>query len=529
MNFNFKTGAVALLALCAISAPAKQQNHQKEVDAAIKTYTSAVKIPSTITMSREQLMNRIKGGWAGQTIGVTYGGPTEFAYRGVKIGDDVNIPWGDPDYIANTMKNNSYLYDDIYMDLTFVEVFDRLGIDAPIDSLAHAFAYARYGLWHANQAARYNIMHGINPPQSGHWINNPHANDIDYQIEADYAGLMAPCMPNTASAISDRVGHIMNYGDGWYGGVYMGAMYSLAFLTDNVEFIVAEALKAIPAKSKFYRCMADVIHTYSQDPYDWKKAWQICYDRWNDDEGCGEGALDPLNIDATMNSAYVIIGLLYGHGDFGRTIDIATRCGQDSDCNPASAGGILGTAMGYDAIEAKWLDPLKRAEDIKFAYTSSSLNDTYRMSFDQALKVITDNGGKVGPDEVKIRCQKPKPVKFEESFPGIEPDARIDLKHDLTAATPEADMQATCCGIVLRADVRSAPSANYVANIDVYIDGVKSETVEMPASFIRRRLDLYWNFSLPMGPHTFRFVWTNPEGDAFIKLYKAVTYRPTHE
>ena len=146
MNFNFKTGAVALLALCAISAPAKQQNHQKEVDAAIKAYTSAVKIPSTITMSREQLMNRIKGGWAGQTIGVTYGGPTEFAYRGVKIGDDVNIPWGDPDYIANTMKNNSYLYDDIYMDLTFVETFDRLGIDAPVDSIAHAFAYAKYGL-----------------------------------------------------------------------------------------------------------------------------------------------------------------------------------------------------------------------------------------------------------------------------------------------------------------------------------------------------------------------------------------------
>lgn len=219
---KFKTGAAILLALCAISASAKELNHQKEVDDALKRYTTAVKIPGRVTMSRQELMNRIKGGWAGQTIGVTYGGPTEFAYRGMKIGDDVNIEWGDSDYIANTMKNNSYLYDDIYMDLTFVEVFDRLGIDAPIDSLAHAFAYARYGLWHANQAARYNIMHGICPPQSGHWMNNPHANDIDYQIEADYAGLMSPCMPNAASAISDRVGHIMNYGDGWYGGVYMG-------------------------------------------------------------------------------------------------------------------------------------------------------------------------------------------------------------------------------------------------------------------------------------------------------------------
>ena len=223
----------------------------------------------------------------------------------------------------------------------------------------------------------------------------------------------------------------------------------------------------------------------------------------------------------------MIIGLLYGHGDFGRTIDIATRCGQDSDCNPASAGGILGTAKGYAAIESKWIEPLRRAEDIKFAYTSSSLNDTYRMSFNQALKMIAANGGKAGPDEVKIRCQKPKPVKFEESFPGTEPDTRVSLKHDLTAATPEADLQADCCGIVLRAVVRSAPSADYVAKIDVYVDGEKMERVDMPASFIRRRLDLYWNFTLPMGKHSFRFVWTNPEGEASIKLYDAVGYRPT--
>ena len=63
----------------------------------------------------------------------------------------------------------------------------------------------------------------------GSWKNNPHADCIDYQIESDFAGLMSPGMPNTASEISDKIGHIMNYGDGWYGGVYVGAMYSLAF------------------------------------------------------------------------------------------------------------------------------------------------------------------------------------------------------------------------------------------------------------------------------------------------------------
>ena len=97
-------------------------------------------------------------------------------------------------------------------------------------SHARAFANAEYMLWHANQAARYNILNGMEPPASGHWENNPHADDIDFQIEADFAGLMNPGMVNSSSEVCDRVGHIMNYGDGWYGGVYVAAMYSLAFL-----------------------------------------------------------------------------------------------------------------------------------------------------------------------------------------------------------------------------------------------------------------------------------------------------------
>ena len=43
-------------------------------------------------------------------------------------------------------------------------------------------------------------------------------------------------MVNSSSEVCDRVGHIMNYGDGWYGGVYVAAMYSLAFYSDDVDF-----------------------------------------------------------------------------------------------------------------------------------------------------------------------------------------------------------------------------------------------------------------------------------------------------
>lgn len=68
---------------------------------------------------------------------------------------------------------------------------------------------------------------------------------------------MSPGMVNSASVICDSIGHIMNYGDGYYGSVYVAAMYALAFVSDDIEFVVTEALKTIPAESKFHQCISD--------------------------------------------------------------------------------------------------------------------------------------------------------------------------------------------------------------------------------------------------------------------------------
>src|ERR1700741_4088576 len=129
---------------------------------------------TTITLSKEQLTDKIKGGWAGQTIGVTFGGPYEFRFNGTFIQDYQPLEWN-KDNIKENMLNNSGLYDDIYMDLTFVNILERDGFDAPVDSFANAFANAGYTLWHANQSARYDILNGIKAPQSGDWYSNPHA------------------------------------------------------------------------------------------------------------------------------------------------------------------------------------------------------------------------------------------------------------------------------------------------------------------------------------------------------------------
>ena len=488
-------------------------------DPSSQTTGSQSQMPERVTLTKAQLMDKIKGGWAGQTIGCTYGGPTEFRYPGTMIQDYVPIDWPEG-AIKWYYENSPGLYDDVYMDLTFVEVFDRLGLDAPADSFAMAFAHAGYSLWHANQAARYNILQGIMPPASGHWLNNPHADDIDYQIEADYAGLMSPGMPNTASEISDRIGHIMNYGDGWYGGVYVGAMYALAFISDDMEFVVREALKTIPAQSTFYQCMSDVIGWHREFPDDWKRTWFECEKKWSSDIGCPDGVFVPFNIDAVINSAYIIIGLLYGEGDFFKTIDIATRCGQDSDCNPASAGGILGALIGYDKIPDQWMKNLKEVEDMDFAYTNISLNKTYRMGFSQALQVIERGGGKVDGEQVTIVCQQPVPVRYEKAFEDHFPVKRIAIRKNLD---PSAEFEFEGIGFVARGGLRS-DDRSYVAEVEIYIDGQLIDVAKLPANNHDRRLELAWKYQLSDGNHQVSLKWLNPKPGATINASEVLIY-----
>ena len=475
-----------------------------------------------ITLSKQQLKDKIKGGWSGQVIGVTFGGPYEFRFNGTFIGDYQSLKWYDG-YLKNTMLNNPGLYDDLYMDLTFVDVFERYGFDAPVDSFANAYANAGYMLWHANQAGRYNIQHAIKAPLSGHWMNNPHADCIDYQIESDFAGLMSPGMPNTASAISDKIGHIMNYGDGWYGGVYVGAMYALAFTSSNIHFIVSEALKTVPKQSKFYQCINDVISWHKKYPGDWKQTWLEVQKKWADDIGCPEGIFVPFNIDATVNAAYVVIGLLYGQGDFTKTLEITTRCGQDADCNPSTAAGVLGTVLGYDKIPAYWKMGLKEAEGIDFKYTTMSLDDVYKIGFKHALHTIQQNGGNTNGERVTIKTQKPVAVKFEKSFPGLYPIDKIPVKWSATEDEISFEFEGT--GFVLKGETaRWASSSGYIFNTELYIDDKLVESPQLPASFTTRRYELCWKYDLPKAKHTVRLKIKNPSKEEEFRSHEAIIY-----
>ena len=472
---------------------------QKNTDEGLKT-----------ELSKTELQDKIKGGWAGQVIGCTYGGPTEFQYLGRLIDDTISIPW-DNSRCLWYYENAPGLYDDVYMDLTFVDVFEKEGLDAPALSHAKAFANAEYMLWHANQAARYNILNGILPPESGHWLYNPHSDDIDFQIEADFAGLMAPGMVNTASQICDKIGHIMNYGEGWYGGVYVAAMYSLAFVSNDVNYVVTEALKAIPEESQFYQCVSDVILWHKQFPDDWQQTWNEVEKKWSFDIGCPDGVFRDFNIDAKINAAYIVVGLLYGEGDYSKTIDISTRCGQDSDCNPASAAGILGTMIGYSNIPEEWKEALYPVEDMDFKYTTMSLNDVYEIGTKHALAVLEANGGEIDREKISIPFQEIKPVKLEVGFEGHRPVERMRIGKRLSQDVKEIEVEFTGNGFVITGGAKKEDALEDKGlQLELDIDGEKVEDFEMPTGFAKRKHEVAWKYELPEGKHTVRITLKNP-------------------
>ena len=183
--------------------------------------------PSRV-LDRSAYLDKMKAGWIGQMAGVGFGGPTEFRHQGELVPED-QLPKWTPAMI------NQFNQDDLYVEMTFLRTLEEHGLGVSSRQAGIDFANSRYPLWHANKAGRDLLRKGIAPPDSGHPALNAHADDIDYQIEADFSGLIAPGLPNTVIELGETFGRLMNAGDGLYGGQFIGAMYAEAFFENNMD------------------------------------------------------------------------------------------------------------------------------------------------------------------------------------------------------------------------------------------------------------------------------------------------------
>jgi hypothetical protein len=383
----------------------------------------------TCRISKKDYTDKVKGGWIGQIAGVAWGFPTEFNAMGKMIPDSYVPVW------KNSMINEGFCQDDLYVEMTFLQTLDKYGFDVSLRQIGIDFANSEYGLCHANDKGRWNLRKGIAPPDCSHPKFNEHADDIDYQIEADFSGLIAPGMPQYPIEAGEKFGRLVCYGDGVYGGQFVGAMYSLAYFENDMEKVVRKALTYIPDKSQYYECIADVIKGFEQNPQDWRKTWEFINTKYHksiDYRQFSCTIANDFNIDAKINGAYAAIGLLYGRGNFEDTIKIAMMCGQDSDCNPSNAAGILATAIGCDKLPQQYKN-INNKE--KFYYTQYNFPQLVDVSVKLAEQLVVRNGGKVeksADGDIWVIPQKSvTPMELEQSTNPRSPVGALFTKDEM--------------------------------------------------------------------------------------------------
>jgi hypothetical protein len=354
--------------------------------------------------------DKMKAGWIGQIAGVSWGAPTEFKYRSQIMPDNVMPKW------QPCMINDAFVQDDLYVEMTFLRSMEQYGLDVNIRQAGIDFANSGYGLWCANAAGRDNLRKGIAPPDSSHPKFNKCPNDIDYQIEADYSGLIAPGLPNVAITLGEKFGRLMNYGDGMYAGQLMGAMYAEAFFEKDIVKVIEAGLKAIPAESQHAEMVRDLLKWSKECPI-WEECWQRCQKKYRENPEYQKASNG--DIDCKINGAYVLLGLLYGKGDLDQTIQIACRGGQDSDCNPSSAAGVLFTTLGFSKLPERFTKELN--EKTIFSHTAYNVPGLLDVCEKLARQAIVKEGGRIeknaqGEEFFVIPVKPVKPSKLELSW-----------------------------------------------------------------------------------------------------------------
>lgn len=399
-NMKKRTAGIVLAAVILAGAAAGGVVHMKRDE--------------RITVRESVYLDKIKGAWLGKMVGVSLGIPTEFRFIG-RMATEKEIPVWKPEVLLR-----AYVEDDLYVPMAILKEMEKGGPDLSPKELAIGLYPYGFEFWNMH----YGIFEkGIAPPDSGHPSNNPYPDGLSYSFAADYTGLIAPGQPNSVIEMTENHGTLLIYGDGIYGGTYIGAMYAEALINDNIREIIQAGLDAVPEDSWMYSAISDTISWYDETPEDLDAVYNKLMVRYFWDEEYNwiswpyGGRTDGAVMDSKLNCAYITLALLYGNGDVEKTLSTAIRLGADSDCNPSNALGILFTTMGYEAVDEKYkemLDPER-----KFVFADMSFEEAVEAVYDLGKKMAVKNGGAVkednGEEVLIIKPQKALPKEAQNS------------------------------------------------------------------------------------------------------------------
>ncbi|MFF3936012.1 ADP-ribosylglycohydrolase family protein [Streptomyces phaeofaciens] len=199
----------------------------------------------------------------------------------------------------------------------------------------------------AERAAYRNLAGGLKPPLTATY-DNPYQEWIGALIRADVYGWTSPGDPRRAASLARRDAVLSHTGNGVYGAMWAAATISAAFTAPTVRHAVDAALAVVPAGCRLARTVRRVVSLH-----DAGLAWQDTLTTM-ERETAGLGWIHTV-----PNAAVLTAGLLYGDGDFTRTVALTVRGGLDTDSNGATAGSVAGVLAGATGIPAHWKDPLE--------------------------------------------------------------------------------------------------------------------------------------------------------------------------
>ncbi|HKJ66784.1 MAG TPA: ADP-ribosylglycohydrolase family protein [bacterium] len=361
--------------------------------------------PEFQEISATEMRDKIYASWVGQIIGNIYGLPHENDY--IEEPGPANFPYGYRGSLERLKEvNGAFSDDDTDIEYIYLLQMEEYGPEPEYSQLAEAWLYhIRERVWLANRAAL-GLMHfGYEPPVTGWKPYNPHWFQIDPQLVNEVWGVTAPGMVNYAAQKSDWAARVTNDGWGVEPTIHYGAMYAAAFFESDVRKLIDIGTAALPENSRFAETVEDMKRLYEKYPADWRAARKEMADKYYHNE-----PVDTKTIwNANLNGACGILALLYGDGDFQKTLDLSCAIGFDADNQAATMAGLLGAAKGFSALPENLLYPPGTDWDepfndfyknvSRYDMPDASISDMADRMLAQAEKIIVMHGGeKVNQD-----------------------------------------------------------------------------------------------------------------------------------
>ncbi|AEV30911.1 ADP-ribosylglycohydrolase [Sphaerochaeta pleomorpha str. Grapes] len=301
-------------------------------------------------------------GWMGKIIGIRMGSPIE-GWTHEKIMEtygEINYYKSEyNDYAADDDSNGPAFFIRCLSDFSAdkkpitVEQMGETWLNY-VSSHRGFFWWGGYGI-STEHTVYENLKAGITAPRSGSVLQNglSVSEQIGGQIFVDSWGFVFPANPSIAADYAQKMVSVSHDGEGIVGGRFIAACISAAYCASSIAEVIQKGLLTIPETSHYAYVVREIIDFYKKDT---KKNWKRClffvqatfgYDKY------------PGNCHIIPNAAIIILSLLYGEEDFGKSQMICNSCGWDTDCNAGNVGSILGVFKGIEGIEQKWLDPIR--------------------------------------------------------------------------------------------------------------------------------------------------------------------------